>query len=58
MQLARDRHCSDTHIGKRLQKAEGVIEGMLMMLDVPLEMDKCVQLESTNISSQQVCSNF
>ncbi|MBD2814222.1 antitermination protein [Xenorhabdus sp. Flor] len=39
MQLSHDHHCSDTHIGKRLQKAEGVIEGMLMMLDIPLEMD-------------------
>ncbi|CDG20567.1 Antitermination protein Q [Xenorhabdus poinarii G6] len=58
MQLARDHHCSDTHIGKRLQKAEGVIEGMLMMLDVPLEMDKYIQLEPENVSPQQLCSNF
>lgn len=26
-------------IGKRLQKAEGIIEGMLMALDIRLEMD-------------------
>ncbi|MDC9591950.1 antitermination protein, partial [Xenorhabdus sp. XENO-10] len=47
-----------THIGKRLQKAEGMIEGMLMMLDIPLEMDKCVQKEPMNISAHQLCSNF
>ncbi|MDC9591617.1 antiterminator Q family protein [Xenorhabdus sp. XENO-10] len=58
MQLAREHHCSDTHIGKRLQKAEGMIEGMLMMLDIPLEMDKCVQKEPMNINSHQLCSNF
>ncbi|EIX4508441.1 antitermination protein [Escherichia coli] len=40
--LARKHDCSDGHIGKRLQKAEGVIEGMLMMLDVRLEMDRHV----------------
>lgn len=39
MALARKHKCSDTHIGKKLQKAEGVIEGMLMVLDVTLEMD-------------------
>ncbi|MBD2827196.1 antiterminator Q family protein, partial [Xenorhabdus szentirmaii] len=58
MQLANDHHCSDGHIGKKLQKAEGVIEGMLMMLDVPLEMDKYVQLEPENINAHQLCSNF
>lgn len=45
MSLARKYHCSDTHIGKRLQKAEGVVEGMLMMLDVNMDMDKFVQRE-------------
>lgn len=39
MQLAREHHCSDTHIGKRLQNAEGMIDGYLMALDVRLEMD-------------------
>ncbi|ERT12018.1 antiterminator Q family protein [Photorhabdus temperata] len=43
MQLAYEHKCSDGHIGKKLQKAEGVIEGMLIMLDVELEMDKYVQ---------------
>ncbi|EOB7509994.1 antiterminator Q family protein [Providencia stuartii] len=43
MQLAYDRRCSDTHIGKKLQKAEGQIDGMLMMLDISLEMDKYVE---------------
>ncbi|WP_285799912.1 antiterminator Q family protein, partial [Escherichia coli] len=31
--------CSDGYIGKRLQKAEGIIEGMLMALDIRLDMD-------------------
>lgn len=39
MALAKKHNCSDGHIGKRLQKAEGIIEGMLMMLEVTLEMD-------------------
>ncbi|MDH1086338.1 antiterminator Q family protein [Pantoea brenneri] len=43
MSLARKHHCSDGHIGKKLQKAEGVIEGMLVMLDASLEMDRYVQ---------------
>ncbi|MBD2816635.1 antitermination protein [Xenorhabdus sp. Flor] len=58
MQLAYEHHCSDGHIGKKLQKAEGVIEGMLMMLDTPLEMDKYVQLEPMEIDSYQICSHF
>ncbi|MDE1475991.1 antiterminator Q family protein [Xenorhabdus bovienii] len=53
MQLAHDHHCSDTHIGKRLQKAEGVIEGMLMMLDIPLDMDKDIPL-----AQHLLCSDF
>ncbi|EAM6083228.1 antitermination protein [Salmonella enterica] len=43
--LARKHGCSDTHIGKKLSNAEGVIEGMLMALDVKLEMDRYVQRE-------------
>ncbi|EGK3890723.1 TPA: antitermination protein [Escherichia coli] len=43
MSLARKHRCSDTCIGKRLQKAEGVIDGMLMILDVRLEMDRYVE---------------
>ncbi len=39
MALARKHGCSDTCIGKRLHKAEGIVEGMLMMLGVRLEMD-------------------
>ncbi|EFJ2908691.1 antitermination protein [Escherichia coli] len=39
MALARKHGCSDTFIGKRLQKAEGVIDGMLMMLNVSLGSD-------------------
>lgn len=41
--LARKHNCSEGHIGKKLQKAEGVVEGMLMMLDIQLEMDRYVE---------------
>ncbi|ELG7688996.1 antitermination protein, partial [Escherichia coli] len=34
MALAIKNSCSDGYIGKKLQKAEGIIEGMLMVLDV------------------------
>lgn len=44
MQLAREHGCSDGHIGKKLSKAEGIVEGTLMMLDIPLEMDPYVQI--------------
>ena len=43
MALARKHGCSDTCVGKRLQKAEGVVEGMLMILDIRLEMDRYVE---------------
>ncbi|QEZ91863.1 antiterminator Q family protein [Proteus sp. CD3] len=43
IQLAKKHHCSDTYIGKKLQKAEGIIEGMLMILEIPLEMDRYVK---------------
>lgn len=46
MALAKQNHCSDTHIGKQLQKAEGIVEGLLMALDVRLEMDKLTRKES------------
>lgn len=39
MSLASKHFCSDGYIGKKLQKAEGIIEGMLMALDIRLEMD-------------------
>ncbi|HHK8911404.1 TPA: antiterminator Q family protein, partial [Escherichia coli] len=39
MSLASKHRCSDGYIGKKLQKAEGIIEGMLMALDIRLEMD-------------------
>ncbi len=45
MALARKHGCSDTCIGKRLHKAEGIVEGMLMMLGVRLEMDRYVECE-------------
>lgn len=41
--LARKHRCSDGTIGKKLQKAEGVVEGMLMLLGISLEMDRYVQ---------------
>ncbi|WP_261822137.1 antiterminator Q family protein [Pragia fontium] len=43
MKLAEKHNCSDGHIGEKLQNAEGCIEGMLMSLDVKLEMDNVVQ---------------
>ncbi|EFZ5249725.1 antitermination protein [Shigella flexneri] len=43
MTLARKHGGSDGYIGKKLQKAEGVVEGMLMMLGVRLEMDKYIE---------------
>jgi len=46
MALAKQNHCSDTHVGKQLQKAEGIVEGLLMALDVRLEMDRLVRKES------------
>ncbi|EDC5553472.1 antitermination protein [Salmonella enterica] len=55
MSLARKHYCSDGTIGKRLQNAEGVVEGMLMALDVKLEMDRYVQREEpcTGLKSSQ-----
>ena len=44
MQLAREHHCSDGHIGKKLSNAEGVVDGLLMALEIRLEMDRDVQL--------------
>lgn len=43
MQLASRYHCSDGHIGKRLQGAEGVVDGYLMALEIKLEMDRYVE---------------
>ena len=43
MALAHQHSCSDGHIGKLLQKAEGIVEGLLMALDVRLEMDRLVR---------------
>ena len=51
MALARKHSCSDGHIGKKLQKAEGVVEGMLMMLDIRLEMDRYVSREPESRSA-------
>lgn len=31
IQLAQQQRCSDTYIGKKLKKAEGIIEGMLIL---------------------------
>ncbi|EFU5484378.1 antitermination protein [Salmonella enterica] len=45
--LGRKHGCSDTHIGKKLQNAEGIVEGMLMVLDVKLELDRYVQRENS-----------
>ncbi|HEJ0180577.1 TPA: antitermination protein [Citrobacter koseri] len=43
MQLAREHQCSDGHIGKKLSNAEGIIDGLLMALEIRLEMDRDVQ---------------
>ena len=43
MQLAREHHCSDGHIGKKLSNAEGILDGLLMALEIRLEMDRDVQ---------------
>lgn len=37
--IAKIKKCSDTHVGKRLQSAEGFICGCLAMLDIKLECD-------------------
>ncbi|EMJ9262129.1 antitermination protein [Klebsiella pneumoniae] len=42
MQLAREHSCSDGHIGKKLSNAEGIIDGLLMALEIRLEMDSDV----------------
>lgn len=42
-QLAREHHCSDGHINKKLSNAEGIIDGLLMALEIRLEMDRDVQ---------------
>lgn len=43
MQLAREHHCSDGHIGKKLSNAEGIIDGLMMALEIRLEMDRDVE---------------
>lgn len=53
IQLARKHGCSDGHIGKRLQRAEGFINGCLMVLDVKLEMDRYVQCEPVSVKFPQ-----
>ncbi|BDH45305.1 hypothetical protein TUM12370_13490 [Salmonella enterica subsp. enterica serovar Choleraesuis] len=42
MELSHKYNRSDVNIGKWLQKAEEVINGVLIMLDISLEMDDCV----------------
>ncbi|WP_187654992.1 antiterminator Q family protein [Xenorhabdus sp. PB62.4] len=39
---------SHNEVAKRLQAAEGFIEGVLAVSDVVLELDKCVQKETIN----------
>lgn len=52
MALSRELQCSDTHVGKKLQKAEGIVEGML--LDTRLEMDRYVRCDLTGRAGIQV----
>ncbi|EAS0612627.1 antitermination protein [Salmonella enterica] len=49
MTLARKHGCSDNYIGKRLQRAEGFINGCLMALDVKLEMDTYVSSQPARL---------
>ena len=44
MQLANAHHCSDGHIGKKLSNAEGIVYGLLMALEIRLEMDREVRI--------------
>ncbi|EED1397500.1 antitermination protein [Escherichia coli] len=53
MSLGRKHERSDCWVGRVLQKAEGVIEGMLMALDVKLEMDPYVEREPSGTSTDQ-----
>ena len=39
-QPVREHGRSDCWVGRLLQKAEGVVDGMLMMLEIELEMDR------------------
>ncbi|WP_081738276.1 antiterminator Q family protein [Photorhabdus khanii] len=39
---------SHNEVAKRLQAAEGFIEGVLAVSEVTLESDKCVQKETVN----------
>lgn len=56
MSLAGKHCCSDGYIGKRLQKAEGIIEGMLMALDIRLEMDIVVNNSKEGANKQVISS--
>ena len=49
MSLASKHCCSDGYIGKRLQKAEGIIEGMLMALDIRLESKRAARTVLTGM---------
>ncbi|EDW4373888.1 hypothetical protein AAA67_004818 [Salmonella enterica subsp. diarizonae] len=57
MQLASNYGCSDSHIGKRLQRAEAFIDGCHMALDIGLEVDRYVQRESVSIKFTVEISN-
>ncbi|EOV7494331.1 antiterminator Q family protein [Proteus mirabilis] len=40
IQLAQAHRCSDTYIGKKLKKAEGIVEGMLIMAELIFIIEK------------------
>ncbi|EFK1647157.1 antitermination protein [Escherichia coli] len=51
--LGRKYGRSDCWAGRILQKAEGVIDGMLMMQGIKLEMDRYVEREPSGTSTDQ-----
>ncbi len=53
MSLGRKHGRSDCWAGRVLQKAEGVIEGMLIMQGVKLEMDRYVEREPSGSQASQ-----
>ena len=53
MSLGRKHERSDCWAGRVLQKAEGVIEGMLIMQGIKLEMDRYVERERSGAQVSQ-----
>lgn len=45
MQVACEHDCSDSHISKKLQNAEGMFDSYLTVLEIKFEIDKHVMRE-------------